>query len=97
MGGAALVIVGVEALVNSAAFVLFPFASGDYEPSRTSRIARGVATGAGIVMGGSILFDIATAPLAADQYNEKNDLRVQVAPRVSPTLDRIGLAVHLRF
>jgi len=97
VGGAALSIIAVEAIANSVAFVLFPFASGDYEPSRTSQIAGNVATGAGIVMVGSILVDIVTAPLSAYQFNEANTLRVQVAPRVSPTLEQAGLAVHLQF
>lgn len=97
VGGAALSIIAVEVIANSVAFVLFPFASRDYELSRTSQVAGNVATGAGIVMAGSILFDIVTAPLSAYQFNEANNLRVQVAPRVSPTLDQAGLAVHLRF
>lgn len=97
VGGAALSIIAVEVIANSVAFVLFPFASRDYELSRTSQVAGNVATGAGIVMAGSILFDIVTAPLSAYQFNEANSLHVQVAPRVSPTLDQAGLAVHLRF
>lgn len=97
VGGAALTVIAIEVFANTIAFVFLPFGSGDYEPSRTSRIAKGVATGAGVVMGGSILFDVATAPLSAHQYNEKNNFRVQVGPRVSPTFDQAGLAVHLQF
>jgi len=65
--------------------------------SRTGRIAEDLLTGTVFVLMGSAIFDIVTAPLSAHRYNEKNDLRVQVAPRVHPILDQAGLAMDLRF
>jgi len=65
--------------------------------SRTGRIAEDVLMGAVLVMVGSALVDIVTAPLSAREYNETTRLRVGVVPHIHPSLDRAGLSVRLRF
>ena len=97
VGGAAASVVLLEVFLYAVfKLALWPFV-GEYERSPVSQVAGYVAVGSGGVLAGSILFDIVTAPLSAYQFNEANNLHVQVAPRVSPTLDQAGLAVHLRF
>lgn len=97
VGVAASTIIFIDALLNTAGQFLVPLASESYEPSRAGRIARNVLAGAGIVVAVSALYDIATAPLSVNQYNETRDLRVRVVPQVHPSLDRVGLKVHLQF
>jgi hypothetical protein len=97
VGGAAASVVLLEVFLYAVfKLTLWPFVE-EYERSPVSQVAGYVAVGSGGVLAGSILFDIVTAPISVYRYNEKNGLRVQVAPRVSPTLDQAGLAVHLRF
>jgi hypothetical protein len=65
--------------------------------SRTGRIAEDVLAGAVLVMMGSALVDIVTAPLSAREYNETTRPRVGVVPHIHPGLDRAGLSVRLQF
>lgn len=95
-GGATVVGVGAATVVGLDAS-LDIFAPEEPRLSRTGRIAEGVLTGAIIVILGSALVDIVTAPLSAQEYNEERSLRVDVAPHVHPRLDRAGLSVRLRF
>jgi len=96
VGGAAATIIAIDVIAHSFIRFLLPLRS-DYEPSRASRIAEDVLIGAGIAAGGSALFDIVTAPRSARKYNEKNDLRVHLTPRVQPVRDQFGLTVRLQF
>lgn len=97
VGGAAASIVLVEAFLYAVLKLTLLPLIGEYERSSVSQVAGYVAVGSGVALAGSALFDIVTAPMSVYRYNKENDLRVQVAPRVSPTLDQAGLAVHLRF
>ena len=97
VGGAAASIVLLESFLYAVFKVtLWPLA-GEYKLSPVGRVAGYVTVGSGVVLTGSTLFDIVTAPISAYRYNEANDLRARVTPRVSPTLDQVGLAIHLRF
>jgi hypothetical protein len=95
-GGAAVVGIGAATVILFDTSFDF-FALEEPSLSRTGRVAEDVLTGATFVMLGSAVVDIVAAPFAAHRHNENNNLRVQVAPQVSPTFDQAGLAVHLRF
>lgn len=95
-GGATVVGVGAATVILLDTSLDF-FSYGEPRLSRTGRIAEDVLAGALVVMVGSAIVDVFTAPLSAYRYNEANTLRARVAPRLSPTFEQAGLAVHLRF
>lgn len=64
---------------------------------RAKNAALGVmGVGLGTVVGGAV-YDIATAPLSAKEFNEAHDLTAQVAPTVGPRGDQKALALRVTF
>lgn len=55
-----------------------------------------MGVGLGTVAGGA-LYDIATAPLSAQECNEAHDLSAQATPVVGPQAKQVGLALSVRL
>lgn len=66
--------------------------------SETARdVARGtIGVGLGTVAVGAV-YDIATAPLSAVEYNETHDLKAQVRPAVGARGEQVGLALEVEL
>lgn len=71
---------------------------GDDELSPGGNVGVALAIGGMAALAGSIVYDVATAPQSATQYNDtRDDGRVSVAPHVDPVRDQYGLAVRVQM
>lgn len=61
------------------------------------RVGWGLLTGGALVVAGSALYDIVTAPRSAHEYNKDHSLSAQVAPTVGPRGEQVGLALRISF
>lgn len=61
------------------------------------RVGWGLLTGGALVVIGSALYDIVTAPGSAHEYNEPHGLSAQVASTVGPRAEQVGLSLCVSF
>lgn len=93
-----LVRLGATAVVSVGAVTAGLDLLGDDELSPAGNVGVALALGGMAAMAGSIVYDVATAPQSATQYNNAHDdVRVSVAPHVDPVRDRYGLAVRVQM
>lgn len=55
-----------------------------------------IGTGLATMAVGAI-YDIATAPISAKEYNRTHDVRARIAPAVEAQGEQVGLALHVSF
>lgn len=91
----ALKIRGIGASVMGSGMVLGVASVFGGERAKTAALGV-VGVGLGTVAGGA-LYDIATAPLSAKDYNEAHDLSAQATPVVGPQAKQVGLALSVRL
>lgn len=91
----ALKIRGIGASVMGTGLVLG--VASVFGGERAWNVARGVmGVGLGTVAAGAV-YDIATAPLSAKEFNETHDLSARATPVVDPRAKQVGVALRVRL